>query len=237
MTSLGQRDVSRLALCDIWKFTKKTCVWHTLYLLSQAISDFPQADDHLHLITHSWGTIILLDVLFADRWKDQEAPKEAADKVQEIRKMIFGLEPNPEQGLKLASITTMGSPFSLFSLMDISALPTTPYSSSGHDISDTMIKLFSTLYDDKKKPLPWRNFINPGDPVAYPVEPLVDTMLGGQPYTADVADVLLKQNGPMKLFGRLFHRSDVSIADVANAHASYWISKEVSADIKNVISS
>jgi hypothetical protein len=197
----------------------------------------PQQGDQLHLITHSWGTIILLDVLFADRWNDQEAPKEAADQVHKIRKMIFGLEPNPDQGLKLASITTMGCPFSLFSLMDISALPTTPSSSSGHDISDTMIKFFSTLYDDKKKPLPWRNFIHPGDPVAYPVEPLVETMLGGQAYTANVTDVLLKQNGPLKLFGRLFHRSDVSIADASSAHASYWKSKEVSADIKTVISS
>ncbi|NEO51492.1 MAG: hypothetical protein F6K55_48455, partial [Moorea sp. SIO4A3] len=33
-----------------------------------------QDQDRLHLVTHSWGTIILFDVLFASRWDDPTIP-------------------------------------------------------------------------------------------------------------------------------------------------------------------
>jgi len=28
----------------------------------------PQPDDRLHVVAHSWGTVILFDILFAGRW-------------------------------------------------------------------------------------------------------------------------------------------------------------------------
>jgi len=33
-----------------------------------------QPNDRLHLVTHSWGTVILFDLLFASRWDDEKVP-------------------------------------------------------------------------------------------------------------------------------------------------------------------
>ncbi|MGH2412144.1 MAG: hypothetical protein ACRDEA_00255, partial [Microcystaceae cyanobacterium] len=34
----------------------------------------PTPDDRLHLVTHSWGTVILFDILFAGRWDNPNVP-------------------------------------------------------------------------------------------------------------------------------------------------------------------
>jgi hypothetical protein len=73
--------------------------------------------DRLHLVTHSMGTVILFDILFSHRWDDLSIP--GHESVNAIRSVIFGIPPNPMQGIKLGSITTMGSPIAIFSLMDV----------------------------------------------------------------------------------------------------------------------
>ncbi len=73
--------------------------------------------DRLHLVTHSMGTVILFDILFSHRWDDASIP--GYESVNAIRNVIFGIPPNRTQGIKLGSITTMGSPIAIFSLMDV----------------------------------------------------------------------------------------------------------------------
>lgn len=65
-----------------------------------------QPGDRLHLVTHSWGTVILFDVLFAARWDEQNLPE--YDGARKIRNFIFGVEPKLEEGIPLTSIHTMG---------------------------------------------------------------------------------------------------------------------------------
>ncbi len=81
------------------------------------LQEFKPNTDRLHLITHSWGTIILFDVLFAARWDGDDIP--GHNSVSNIRERCFGVEPNPNAGMPLASIHTMGSPIALFDLMDV----------------------------------------------------------------------------------------------------------------------
>jgi hypothetical protein len=60
-----------------------------------------QSGDHIHLITHSMGTIILFDVLFSPRW---DAPNAGGfEGVEQLRHLIF------RSDSPLQSIHTMGS--------------------------------------------------------------------------------------------------------------------------------
>jgi hypothetical protein len=86
--------------------------------------------DRLHLVTHSWGAVILLDLLFAPRWTEKDNP--GYEHVHDLRNAMFGMGHNAGEGVLLASITTMGSPMSLFSLMDGSS---SGFGSSSHDIT------------------------------------------------------------------------------------------------------
>ncbi|WP_341529901.1 hypothetical protein WKK05_11605 [Nostoc sp. UHCC 0302] len=78
-----------------------------------------QPNDRLHLVTHSWGTIILFDILFAARWDAPDIP--GHQDVTQIRDIIFGISGIEDQlhGIELASIHTMGSPIGIFSLIDV----------------------------------------------------------------------------------------------------------------------
>jgi hypothetical protein len=75
----------------------------------------PEPGDRLHIITHSWGTVILFDILFATRWDEPTVP--GHQEVMAIRDTIFGVSGTDadtcDRGIELASIHTMGSPLSL----------------------------------------------------------------------------------------------------------------------------
>src|SRR6266576_622201 len=73
----------------------------------QGLSNYTP-DDRLHLVTHSMGTVILFDMLFSPRWDEPGIP--GHDSATTIRNIIFAVPPNPTQGIKIGSITTMGSP-------------------------------------------------------------------------------------------------------------------------------
>lgn len=128
------------------------------------------------MITHSWGNVILFDILFAARWDQSDMPGHQS--AQDIRNSLFGVEPNPNTGLSLASIHTMGSPIALFSLIDVARSKektkgekelTTARGNkvNTHDITPRLENLLQSLSEIRQgMPLPWRNFIHPGDPVA-----------------------------------------------------------------------
>src|SRR5271163_3939084 len=106
---------------DAALYISRTCGAKVLERIRQQAQDYfsdfdPQIKNHVHLIAHSWGTVILLDALFADRWDDNSAP--AYQVVQEVRRVIFGLKPAENHGLFVRSIHTMGSPIAMFSLME-----------------------------------------------------------------------------------------------------------------------
>lgn len=140
-------------------------------------------EDRLHLVTHSLGTVILFDVLFSARWEASNAG--GYQGVENIRKAIYGLNPDPKDGLSLSSIHTMGSPISVYSLMmstgdpHFLAIPkTAPQEQkkvpNTHDITPGLLNLLQQL---PHKPLPWYNYIHPEDPIAYPLKELLPQML------------------------------------------------------------
>ncbi len=188
-----------------------------------------QSGDRLHLVTHSWGTVILFDVLFANRWTESAVPDIGRNSVTAIRQQIFGLLPEQEAGLRLASIHTMGSPIALFSLITISGQNN--QGGSSHDLSNG----FETLMSHLNSRLPWRNFIHPGDPVAWPLEKVISRLVDPNRQGINIQDVLTQGSGFLDFLSRPAKNSFLSLANGGSAHNSYWENKQVAQQIGEVI--
>jgi len=172
----------------------------------------PSPDDRLHLVTHSLGTVILFDILFSSRWQDPTVPGYAD--VMAIRDAVYGItgvSGNCEQGVLLGSITTMGSPIGLFTLLDTDLgkrlLDINNHEfTSTHDIIPDLKQMldyrYKALEDQetlegtvKDKRLPWRNFVHPGDPIASPIEKIVpDFLHDPNGKYVNIQDVLVPQD-------------------------------------------
>jgi hypothetical protein len=205
------------------------------------------AEDRLHLVTHSLGTVVLFDLLFSSRWDDESAS--GHDDVMAIRNAIYGVtgsDPDPRQGIRLGSITTMGSPIGIFTLTDVD-VPSKDISSdpskatSTHDITPSLVKLLDYLHQELGgSKLPWSNFVHPGDAIASPLEEVLPAMIDGERTYIDFQDILVPLaqvfKDPIKavLMDRtawLLSKTSVSVLDTANAHNSYWRSSRVSEGI------
>lgn len=186
--------------------------------------------DRLHLVTHSWGTVILFDVLFADRWDDDKVP--GCSDVQSIRNFLFGLGPNKNEGVYLSSIHTMGSPIALFSLISRKG--------STHDFSPKLKEFLKYHYEHVRngQKLPWQNFIHPGDPVAWPLEQTISRIMCefDKKLLPDVTDIVIPQNAGIGDFvTQFFNQELLALFNGGNAHSSYWQSQTVSQKIAKSI--
>lgn len=201
----------------------------------------PQPGDRLHLVTHSWGTVILFDVLFAGRWNDPKVP--AHDDVMAIRDAIFGISgtnPDPHQGIQLTSIHTLGSPIAIFSLIDVipgkddtAGTPSTP---SSHDITPNLQKLLENLNEVRKgEKLPWRNYLHPGDPVAYPLNELMSSLVDGDKKYLDIQDVITHEAGLFDFLTEPFSQTALALLHGGDAHGSYFHSEKVVQEIIRVL--
>lgn len=187
------------------------------------------SDDRLHLVTHSWGTIILFDVLFAPRWESDELDPEIRQMLQNIRTGFFGLgsDSNQKFGIPIASIHTMGSPIALFNLINLN---------HGHnfDITSNLKMMLESLYSKTEgKPLPWRNYAHPNDPIAYPLEGVMPLFLSEHSSKVQVEDIMTSSNPLMQPFSQ----SLLPLVNGGKAHGSYWESQKVANTIAQVISS
>jgi hypothetical protein len=195
-----------------------------------------QENDRLHLVTHSWGTIILFDVLFASRWDDQNIP--GYQSVQTIRNTIFGIKPNPFAGIKIGGLHTMGSPISIFSLIDAKqgVDETGTESESTHDITPRLQALLKSLGEDRQgKMLPWRNFAHPGDPIAYPLSVTLDKMVNGERKYLDIQDVITHNASLFDFLTQPASQTVLALLHGGDAHGSYWQSQEVAQKIAKEI--
>ncbi len=110
------------------------------------LKDNPE-ETEIHIIAHSLGSVILWDVLFSERFSDQ-------DPAFDIRAMIDGLsQSSAMRKVCLKSITTMGSPILFLNTM--------------LDVRPEKIKEFAQRYHDE--PLRWINIIHSSDIVASPI--------------------------------------------------------------------
>jgi hypothetical protein len=193
-----------------------------------------QSDDRLHLVTHSLGTIILFDLLFSSRWDAPEAP--GRDNAAWIRSVIYGVEPNPLQGIRVASVHTMGSPIGLFSLMDVDPSEQNRKDAT-HDITPRL-QLFLQRQTQVwgGKPLPWLNFAHPGDPLAYPLDPLLYDMVAGEKPFLTIQDHVAPTTGLLDKVLALIKQNIIALVDFPDAHNSYWQNEEVAKLIAQTIS-
>ena len=202
--------------------------------------------DRLHLVTHSWGTVILLDIMFAKRWVSEDfkdGDLKTWENVQQIRNAFFGLGKDPSTGIKLGSINTMGSPIALFNLMN------TETSNNSHDIAPELGSFIQTLKSGTEekpgtgKALPWNNYLHPADPIAYPLEGIMPEFLKNEltretgEQSVEVRDILVKSNTWSEKLMALSRSSFVSIVYGGTAHNSYWTLPEIPSGIINTIES
>lgn len=215
------------------------------------------AKDRLHFVTHSLGTIILFDLLFSSRW-DQKGTS-GRDSVMDIRDTIYGVTgnvPNPEQGIHLGSITTMGSPIGIFSLMDVNppavdAQSDPSKATSTHDITPSLVQMLKYLHQELgESKLPWRNFVHPGDPIASPLEGILPDMVDVNRTYINLQDILvppdlaedLRESMPkgildltLDLTAEALRQTAFAILDGGHAHGSYWQSPRVAEGITQLI--
>ncbi len=185
-----------------------------------------KAGDRLHLVTHSWGTVILLDILFAKRWASESFKAVDPDtwsNVQRIRNTLFGLGSNPGEGLKLGSIHTMGSPIALFNLMNTGE-------KNSHDIAPDMKAFLQNLQAETGKAMPWNNYIHPGDPIAYPLEGITQQFFKADQSVntiVKVSDRLVQTNSFGEKVMGLAKNTIASVLYGGTAHNSYWKLPEI----------
>jgi hypothetical protein len=201
-----------------------------------------QPDDCLHLVTHSWGTVILFDILFASRWDNPEVPGHEA--VLKIRDSIFGLSgssASEHQGIKLASLHTMGSPIAIFSLTSVNSdnndrTDENLSSSSSHDITFRLQKLLENLYQARGgEKLPWRNFVHPGDPIAYPLKELMIDMVDNDEKYIDFQDLITHETRLFDFLKEPLSQTTLALLQGGEAHGSYWQSQQVSREISSIL--
>lgn len=187
-----------------------------------------QDGDRLHLVTHSWGTVILFDIMFATRWEDVSLEPDIIKFVNNLRSCFFGVG-KPEinnLGIPIASIHTMGSPISLFNLLNASG-------AKSFNLTPELKKFLSSLYQKTGKPLPWCNYTHPGDPIAYPLKGVMDLSLGNANEFVTIEDIITPTNSWLQFFDQ----NIISIIQGGEAHANYWTSELVSKKIGQVIQS
>ncbi len=209
------------------------CIYNNALALLKEINP----GDRLHLVTHSWGTVILLDILFAKRWSSQgfkAVDPETWRNVQQIRNALFGLGENPGIGLKLGSIHTMGSPIAMFNLMNTGEL-------NSHDLAPDLRSFLESLRLETGKALPWNNYLHPADPIAYPLEGITAQFFnsGFIPESGEqsvkVRDILVKTNAWSEKLMAMTRSTIVSILYGGTAHNSYWKLPEIPIGIINTI--
>lgn len=199
----------------------------------------PDSPDRFHLIGHSMGTIILFDLLFSARWDQEGVP--GHDSVMAIREAIYGVEPAWEKGIQLASITTMGAPLGLFSLINVDNSTVEQKNGKGeiintHDITPRLQLMLERMTSKLKgRKVPWLNFAHPGDALAYPLVPLIPKLVDGDRKYIETEDILLDDAEWTDHIAELARNTPAAILNSGNAHLSYMTSHQVAEKVARVI--
>jgi hypothetical protein len=212
--------------------------------IAQATAKLKNAasEDSLHVVSHSLGAVIFLDLLFGTRW--DELGISGHGSAMAIRDTIYGVSgnsPNPKQGICLRSVSTMGAPIGIFSMLDVER---DSAEQSTHDITPRLQQLLEYLQQELKgKRLPWRNFVHPGDPIAGTLEGVLPKLVEESEKYVDVHDVLVpvdvaEESLPDALLTVLaepLRQSVLAFIQSGVAHQSYWQSEKVAQVIVQLI--
>lgn len=210
---------------------------HQAVLKLQGWEQEQQERGRLHLVSHSLGTIILFDALFASRWESEEMPGYTC--IKELRDAFCGAGTKPEEGIQVASIHTMGSPIPLFSLLDIYSRQqengTGKYKDT-HEIGPKLQVFLQHLAQSRGgKRLPWWNYAHPGDPLAYPLEELLYQLVDQKRDYLEVHDVVTLPGDMGDWMIESFKQSPAALIHAGAAHRSYWNSEMIAGRIAKTI--
>lgn len=194
------------------------------------LEGFNPKEDRLHMVTHSMGTIILFDMLFSARWDPDYVPGHAS--VGAIRSLFFGVDPDLDTGIRLGSISTLGSPIGFFSLLDAGNYTEDVTDKQGHvlnthDITPRLEQMLAGLRNELGQKLPWYNFVHPGDPVAYPLEMLLPQLVDRNNQYIDTQDILISPMHLTDTLTRPVSQDAIALLHGLRAHGEYWESPDV----------
>jgi hypothetical protein len=210
---------------EVLEFAGDAALYMSRHVGAQVVQRFQQSllpvlqgaqpGDRLHIVTHSLGTVIFFDLLFAARWDDPRLDGDASTRqtraiVEQLREEFFGLGQRPGEGIAISSVHTLGSPIALFSLLSVTG-------DSTHDLTKDMRSLLQNLYHHRGlKSLPWYNYLHPGDPIAYPLQGMMPRLMGNAQLYVHLRDVITEHRGLPITVGRL------PLLWGGDAHSSYW---------------
>lgn len=162
-------------------------------------------------------------------FRTEQILPEIRQMLQNIRTGFCGLGSESSQnfGIPIASIHMMGSPITLFSLINLN---------DGHnfDFTSSLKAMLESLYSRTNgKPLPWRNYAHPNDPIAYPLEGVMPLFLNEDSNKVQIEDIMTASNPLMQPFSQ----SLLPLVNGGKAHGSYWTSQKVAKTIAEVIAS
>lgn len=202
------------------------------------LQGYDPKEDRLHIVTHSMGTVILFDILFSARWDPDYMPGHAS--VEMIRAGLFGTSPNPTQGIRLGSISTMGSPIGFFSLLDVTTTTEELQDAQGHilsthDITPRLEQFLEALHQELGSKILWNNFVHPGDPIAYPLEKLLPQLVDSENRYIEIQDILTHPSNLTDFLTEPFSQTLFALLHGGEAHNSYWQNEQVAQQIAQAI--
>lgn len=179
--------------------------------LRKFIEKYPE-EEEIHIISHSLGTVILWDILFSEKFKED-------DPAHVIRRLISEPKSGPKsEKTSLSSITTMGSPILFFNAM------------LGIDAQDVERKIQG--YTSRE--ISWLNIINASDIIAYPLGASLSIDDDSQLIFRD--QFVGKDANLIEAAARKIGQQEVAlIASTVDAHNSYWKLFEVAQSVSNQI--
>ncbi|WP_052050186.1 hypothetical protein [Leptolyngbya sp. KIOST-1] len=189
------REVRRLIADQLHKFMEK----------------HPE-EEELHIIAHSLGTVILWDILFSEKFEED-------DPARLIRSLISKGENKSKPGkASLSSITTMGSPILFFNTM------------LGINAQDIERKI--QAYTPRK--INWLNVVHASDIIAYPLGASLN--LGDDSQLVFRDQFIDKDANLLETAARKIGQQEVAlITSTVDAHSSYWKLPEVAQSISNQV--
>jgi hypothetical protein len=103
------------------------------------------------------------------------------------------------------------------------------------NLTPKLKEFLEKLQEKLHKPLPWKNYAHPGDPIAYPLKGVIPLFLDldKDQNIVSVEDVM----SPSSWIGGLLGKSILPVINGGKAHGSYWTERKVAQMIGNVIQS
>jgi hypothetical protein len=197
-------------------------------------------EDRLHLVTHSWGTVILFDIMFADRWEEKDLDSDILQSVENLRSCFFGIGKDLDTsdgaatniknvGIPLASLHTMGSPITLFNLINSGE-------GKNFNLTPKLKEFLKSSSEIMGAPLPWQNYAHPGDPIAYPLTGAMKLSLEDAIRFVSIKDIVTTPS-LLEQAVNLVPVFPLSLLGGGGAHGSYWTNADVAKNIAKVIRS